>query len=164
MGKSLSHILLYPYNNEQGSATTTQLKWTGAIGAGGYEIEISPSPDFTNDVLFLRTQRPDTTIKHLQPSTTYYWHVRVIRPPEVGKWTQTWTFTTMTPSTVPFDGNVAELPMGTLVVVYDVLGNEITRETIIRQHQPLAPNVQDKLLLLVATTPSGVTLRRVISR
>jgi hypothetical protein len=70
----------------------------------------------------------------------------------------------MTPSTVPLDGNVAELPVGTLVVVYDVLGNEIARETIVREHQPLASNVEDKLLLLVATTPSGATLRRVINR
>jgi hypothetical protein len=156
--------LLYPFNNEQSSATTTQLKWTGAIGAEGYEMELSTSPEFTTDVVFLRTQRPDTTIRFLQPTTTYYWHVRVIRPPEVGKWTQTWTFTTMTPSTVPLDGNVAELPVGTLVVVYDVLGNEIARETIVREHQPLASNVEDKLLLLVATTPSGATLRRVINR
>lgn len=156
--------LVYPGNSQDEHTRTVPLRWTAAIGAEGYEVEISTSADFTEDVRFLRTQLPDTTIKDLQPQKTYYWHVRVIRQPEVGPWTQTWTFDVMTPLTVSDDGAAVGLPIGTNLIVYDVLGNEIARETILRDQQTVVPDIHDKLLFLVATTPSGDIYRRLIAR
>lgn len=156
--------LVYPGNSQDEHTLTVPLRWTEAIGAEGYEVEISTSADFTEDVRFLRTQLPDTTIKDLQPQKTYYWHVRVIRQPEVGPWTQTWTFDVMTPLTVSDDGVAVGLPIGTNLIVYDVLGNEIARETILRDQQTVVPDIHDKLLFVVATTPSGYIYRRLIAR
>jgi hypothetical protein len=156
--------LVYPGNSQDEHALLVPLRWTPAIGADGYEVEISTSADFTQDVRFFRTQLPDTTIRNLQPQKTYYWHVRVIRQPEVGLWTQTWTFDVMTPLTVSDDGAATDLPIGTNLVVYDVLGNEIARETIVREQQHIVPDLHDKLLVIVATTPGGAVYRKLLAR
>ena len=156
--------LLYPGNDQDLSTTSMMLSWTGAIGADGYEVEVSPTPEFMQDVVFLRTQRPDTTIKNLQPNTTYYWHVRVIREPEVGPWTQTWKFDIMTPSQVAGDTPSPVFPIGTEVVIYDVLGNEIMRYRVQQESNHIELDIRDKLLLMVAHMPSGTTVRKIVTQ
>jgi len=156
--------LVYTKNDDNQSTTTIPLFWTGAIGADGYEVEISTSPEFNKDVLFMRTLRPDTTVKNLATYTTYYWHVRMVNQPEVGPWTQTWMFNIMAPTTINDEGEITTIPVGSLVFVYDVLGNEIARETITQDQQRLAPFINDGLLLIVATTPTGSIVRTIISR
>jgi hypothetical protein len=116
------------------------------------------------DVVFLRTQRPDTTIKNLHPNTTYYWHVRVIREPEVGPWTQTWKFDIMTPSQVAGDTPSPVFPIGTEVVIYDVLGNEIMRYRVQQESNHIELDIRDKLLLMVAHMPSGTTVRKIVTQ
>jgi len=86
--------LTRPLNRSDVSSQTIGLEWTTALGADGYEIEVSTDPDFTNTQVFLRTMLADTVIDGLHPNTTYYWHVRVIRQPEAGPWTVTWQFKT----------------------------------------------------------------------
>ncbi len=156
--------LVYPTNFSDDATASTPLRWTGVIGADGYEVEISTDSTFMADVQFLRTTHPDTLLKNLKPNTTYYWHVRVIRQPEVGTWTTTWTFTTMAPSSIAHQEAEPDIPVGSFIVIYDVLGNIVARERIERAQQQPAPDIKDKLLFVIATTPSGATLRRVIYR
>ena len=156
--------LVYPTNFSDDASASTPLRWTGVIGTDGYEVEISTDSTFTADVQFIRTTHPDTVLKNLHPNTTYYWHVRVIRQPEVGTWTTTWTFTTMAPSSIAHEGAETDIPVGSAVVIYDVLGNIIAREHIEREQQHPPLDIKDKLLFIVATTPSGAILRKVICR
>ena len=156
--------LVYPNNYSYNTPFSTPLRWMGVIGADGYEVEISTDSTFSTDVQFIRTTHPDTVLRNLAPNTTYYWHVRVIRQPEVGSWTTTWTFTTMATSSIPDEGAEADLPVGSSVIIYDVLGNILARELIERERQQPAPYIKDKLLFVLATTPTGTTLRRVIYR
>jgi hypothetical protein len=97
--------LTRPLNRSDVASQSVDLSWTTALGADCYEIEVSTEPDFKNTQVFMRTQLADTIISGLHSNTTYYWHVRVVRQPESGPWTVTWSFTTESLTSVDDDAN-----------------------------------------------------------
>jgi hypothetical protein len=123
------------------SKVTTEdvlLTWTNTIDADGYEIEFSSSPDFADQLRFLRSDYPEIRVVGLEPDKRYYWRVRVIRRSEVGPWTNPWSFNTGIPTTVEDAAadhpviamhddvvRVQHCPEGTEVFVTDVVGRSM---------------------------------------
>jgi len=127
-------------NNNSVVGTSVTMEWTEAVGADGYEIEVSDDPAFANDTWLYRTQHNDTTLSGFSPGTTYFWRVRVIRQPEVGPWTLPWSFTTPYTTSVRVDRENAWLQQhgthlefnniqSSVVELFDVTGQSILRVT-----------------------------------
>lgn len=157
--------LIEPPNNIENSDQRVSLDWTEAIGAEGYELELSTSDDFSDNAVLLRVDRTDTVITDLlHPNTRYYWHVRAIRRPVVGPWTDTWTFTVGTPSSVASPLAPFSLPAGTRLTAYDLQGSELARGIIDLPGQPLFPDLRRQQLFIIAVTPSGGVQRLLINQ
>jgi hypothetical protein len=120
-------LLRVPNNNSVVGATVT-MEWTEAVGADGYELEISEDPAFANEALFVRTQYNDTTLTGFAQGVTYFWRVRVVRQPEVGSWTQPWSFT---------------IPLALSVEGQPLTNNVSQRGTILDVNQEIEPQRLD---------------------
>lgn len=154
--------LVDPPDSLDAAGNRIRLDWTDGFGADGYELELSISEDFTTETVLLRTESTDTVVTDLQPNATYYWHVRAVRGPVTGPWTDTWTFTVGTTSDVAESDNRSKLPIGAQVTAYDLLGNELARGTMEQQDEPLFTELRERVYVIVARTPSGAVLTRVI--
>jgi hypothetical protein len=127
-------------NNNSVVGTSVMMEWTEAVGADGYEVEVSDDPAFANDTWLYRTQHNDTTLSWFSPGTTYFWRVRVIRQPEVGPWTLPWSFTTPYTTSVRVDRENAWFQQrgthlefnniqSSVVELFDVTGQSVLRVT-----------------------------------
>lgn len=155
---------LLPENMAQQMTTDVPLTWTRSIASDGYEVEVSTVSDFSaNDDRLIRTAQPDTVIRSLQPNTTYFWRVRVVRPPEVGPWSAPWQFTTRLTSHI-VDGSFNRyLPIGSTVIVYDLLGNILAHQEIIHEDDQLRYDTTSGVVYFVAILPNG-QIRRFMRR
>lgn len=165
--------LRVPNNNSIVGGSVT-MEWTEALGADGYEIEVSEDPAFANDSWLFRTQYNDTTLSGFTPGTTYHWRVRVIRQPEVGPWTLPWSFTIPQTSSVELDQHQEVVTLrGTLLDVvqsispkqidlYDLTGRRALSMTnpqlVDIAHLPIGPYI------VVCTSASGAQYRKLIAR
>ena len=164
--------LRVPNNNSVvGSSVTMQ--WTEAVGADGYEIEVSDDPAFANDTWLYRTQHHDTTLSGFSPGTTYFWRVRVIRQPEVGPWTLPWSFTTPYPTSVRVDRENAWLQQhgthlefnkiqSSVVELFDVTGQSVLRVT--NPERVEITHLHPGIYLVVASSSVNNQHRAVICR
>ena len=127
-------------------------------------MEVSRVFDFSaNDDRLVRTSQPDTVIRSLQPNTTYFWRVHVVRPPEVGPWSSPWQFTTRFTSHIVDGSSDENLPVGSTAIVYDLLGNIIARQEIIHEDDQLRYYVSSGVVCIVAILPNG-QIRRFMRR
>lgn len=167
--------LTRPLNRSDVTSRSIDLSWTTALGADGYEIEVSTEPDFKNTQVFMRTQLADTTIAGLHPNITYYWHVRVVRQPESGPWTVTWSFKTETMTgvdeeagpkheTMFLDGTILRcngFPPESIVRVTDILGR-VSVETNVTTNVVDLSEVSRGMLFVTVHEPDGTVTRRTI--
>ncbi|MBP7094002.1 MAG: aryl-sulfate sulfotransferase [Candidatus Kapabacteria bacterium] len=169
--------LTRPMNRSDVASRSVDLSWTTALGADGYEIEVSTEPDFKTTQVFMRTQLADTVISGLHPNTTYYWHVRVVRHPESGPWTVTWSFETESltsvdedinplSETVFLDGSILRCggfgPEST-VRVTDILGR-VSAETNVNNNGVDLSEISRGILFVTVHEPNGtVTCRTIIN-
>jgi hypothetical protein len=83
-----------PVDGAEEVSTTPLLAWSAVDGATGYELEVSPEPDFSTLVLLESLSRRSWQIATpLSYATQYYWRVRVAAPAP-SPWSQAWVFTT----------------------------------------------------------------------
>jgi len=149
------------------------MEWTEALGADGYELEVSEDPAFGNETRMYRTLYNDTTLTGFSAGSTYHWRVRVIRQPEVGPWTLPWSFTTPLTSSVDetqtprirHTGTVLEItnhPHTSSVELCDVTGRIVLRT----QHPQRVDisHLPHGVYMVVVTTTTNTHHRHVITR
>jgi len=73
---------------------TPTLVWRSVATATAYELQVTPSSDFSTDVFTSQQADTSAALTDLGFETTYYWRVRPIRDAETGPWSQTRIFTT----------------------------------------------------------------------
>ena len=165
-------VLRVPNNNSVVSASV-MMEWTEALGADGYELEVSEDPAFGNETRMYRTLYNDTTLTGFSAGSTYHWRVRVIRQPEVGPWTLPWSFTTPLTSSVDetqtprirHTGTVLEItnhPHTSSVELCDVTGRIVLRT----QHPQRVDisHLPHGVYMVVVTTTTNTHHRQVITR
>lgn len=149
-------VQLLPENMTQQTSPDVLLTWTRAIAADGYEVEVSTVSDFSaHEDMLLRVGRSDTLLRSLQPNTTYYWRVRVVRPPEAGRWSSSRWFTTATSSDVENTESENPFPVGSTIMIYDLLGNILARQQIIDEVEQQEYHATRGLVCVVVTLPDG---------
>ncbi len=158
----IATALIYPPTNAIDVSTSPRLDWTRAVGADEYEVELSTSPYFDEDPVFFRTEADQTRLESLRQGTTYWWHVRVIRGHDVGDWSEVRSFTTERTTSVSAADLASDLPVETRIVAYDLLGNELARDVIVREGQPLLRTCSERTIIVVATTPKGQVRRFIV--
>lgn len=88
--------LIAPIDTATEIPVVAQLRWSPALQTGGYQVEISRAPTFTEAQL-IRTAGEDTSIV-LEAFTRYYWRVRSILPGSTySAWSAPWSFRTQLP-------------------------------------------------------------------
>ncbi|MFN4907647.1 MAG: aryl-sulfate sulfotransferase [Bacteroidota bacterium] len=155
----IATALIYPPTNAIDVSTSPRLDWSRAVGADEYEVELSTSPYFDEDPVFFRTEADQTRLESLRQGTTYWWHVRVIRGHDVGDWSEVRSFTTERTTSVSAADLASDLPVETRIIAYDLLGNELARDVIVREGQPLFRTCSERTIIVVATTPKGQVRR-----
>ncbi|MEY3387204.1 MAG: hypothetical protein RIR53_2015 [Bacteroidota bacterium] len=151
--------LIEPQDNEEAVGSLVRLEWTKAIRAQGYELELSTSTDFVEEVILMRTDHTDTVLRDLRPNTTYYWHVRTIRGPVIEPWTDTWSFRVNDVTSTKDTLSLQELTIGTRVFAYDLLGKLVGEMTVERVNQSLFTGLAERVVLILAVTPDGRSTR-----
>ena len=166
-------ILRVPNNNSVVGASV-MMEWTQALGADGYEVELSEDPSFTNETQLYRTQHNDTTLTGLSHGLTYYWRVRVVREPEVGPWTLPWSFTTPVVSSTDEEAprQPVTLQGTTLFVDQEINPHRLELYTITGEcvlsvgypHQVDVSHIPGGCYAVVLTTSFGKKQRSIIMR
>lgn len=166
-------MLLVPNNNSV-VGSSVNMEWTEALGADGYELEISEDPSFSNESSLYRTLYNDTTLSGFSQGVTYFWRVRVVRQPEVGPWTLPWSFTIPLASSVDRDDTKPPIQLrGTVIDIshdlnavsldlYDLTG-QVVLNTQGRNQTDVA-HLQRGVYIAVVTTSSGRIYRATIMR
>ncbi len=161
-------------NNNSVVGTSVQMEWTEALGADGYELEVSEDPSFSNESSLYRTLYNDTTLSGFSQGVTYFWRVRVIRQPEVGPWTMPWSFTIPLATSVDRDDTKPSIQLrGTVIDIsqdhnpvsldlYDLTG-QLVIHTLSTDHTDIA-HLQRGVYIAVVTTSSGRIYRATIMR
>jgi len=86
-----------PTNLSASNITTTfaTLNWSVTSGASSYDLEYAIDGNFKKDLVqAYGLSRATTDLSGLQPSTLYYWHVRVTTAGGTSNWSSGATFTT----------------------------------------------------------------------
>jgi peptidyl-prolyl cis-trans isomerase B (cyclophilin B) len=81
--------------------TSSALKWSAVDGAILYQLQVSPASDFastTTDTLVPTVTFPTASLKKDLP--VYYWRVRATNGGNRGGFSPTWSFTTVSPTSV----------------------------------------------------------------
>ncbi|MEI6089828.1 MAG: choice-of-anchor D domain-containing protein [bacterium] len=92
-------LLIYPENTQTGLAQEINFKWSEAIGAEFYQLQISKNNQFT-DLVYSKDSLISTEqfVPNLESQMLYYWRVRVWNTETFGTayWSEVWTFKTGT--------------------------------------------------------------------
>ena len=85
----------YPENNIYKIPADVSISWAEVFNAKKYEIQLSNSADFKNNLFDIITDTvPQTKINGLNYNTAYYWHVKAMNDKVASDWSETWSFTT----------------------------------------------------------------------
>lgn len=89
--------LLAPANNQRHIRDTLSLQWSEALNTGMYEMQLSETEDFSDEVLTIHGIRDTKTfLPNIQPGRKkYYWRVRSVNSDGIGAWSNIWSFTTI---------------------------------------------------------------------
>jgi hypothetical protein len=92
----VSPVLALPANNAENQKDTVTLKWNYALNAGGYNLQVSTSPDFSSDLLYNVSNIYDTVyvIKGMYGQTKYYWKVQSVNAVGTSEFSEVNAFTT----------------------------------------------------------------------
>jgi predicted phage tail protein len=95
-------VLISPYNNATGLATTLKLTWNAVTTATGYFLEVSKNLDFSTLVIDNKTLiTNEFTVSGLEEDTFYYWRVRSSNLAGNSPYSSVRTFRTIKPVTIP---------------------------------------------------------------
>jgi uncharacterized delta-60 repeat protein len=88
--------LLSPPNGSTDQSINPTMTWYTAIGATSYNIQISTSPNFDNDVIYC-TGLPSASfsVSGLNYNTTYYWKISNNNNEDTSEWSDVWSFSTI---------------------------------------------------------------------
>ena len=96
-----SPTLFSPNNNSGSISLTPTLSWTSVNGAISYHLQVSTNSNFSTTVL---SQSGITStsklISSLLNNTTYYWRVNATDGNVISSWSDTWSFTTQSISSL----------------------------------------------------------------
>ena len=89
-------VTVFPKNGDSNVNTTLALTWKRDINASSYEVQVSLSPLFTPNLVYV-TGITDTSYKltELSYNTNYYWRVRSYNATGSSEWTILSNFVTM---------------------------------------------------------------------
>ena len=93
-GVLLAPFLISPSNGATGIPASSTLSWTSSTGATSYELDISTSPTFSNNVLAYITSNTSYLVSGLASNTKYYWCVSASNAGGASPFSSTWNFTT----------------------------------------------------------------------
>lgn len=85
---------VFPIRGATSVPSTTSIRWSESPDATSYDVEVSFQEDVSMPYASFTTQRRDTVLRGLPPSTTAYWRVRKRVDNEQGVWSATSSFTT----------------------------------------------------------------------
>lgn len=88
-------ILSSPENSAFDQSVNPVMTWNEVSGATSYNIQVSPSPDFDDQVISC-TGLPSTSfsVMGLSDNTTYYWRASTTSVGGTSMWSDTWYFST----------------------------------------------------------------------
>ncbi len=87
--------LVSPIDNLTGSSRSVEFDWTTLAGVESYELQVSTSENFTNQVLEkVGVTESNYSLSELMFSTIYYWRVRAEKGGIKSNWSETRKFTT----------------------------------------------------------------------
>lgn len=85
---------VFPRRGATGIPSTTSIRWSESPDATSYDVEVSFQEDVSMPYASFTTQRRDTVLRGLPPSTTTYWRVRKRVDQDQGVWSAISSFTT----------------------------------------------------------------------
>ncbi|GAB1370191.1 hypothetical protein MASR1M45_02500 [Candidatus Kapaibacterium sp.] len=89
-------ILSQPANNTTGIDINPQLSWNSLQGATSYELQVSINSSFNSFVVNeIGLTNITYNLTNLNLFTVYYWRVRAKNNTEIGAWSSTWNFRTV---------------------------------------------------------------------
>ncbi|MBL7998551.1 MAG: T9SS type A sorting domain-containing protein [Candidatus Kapabacteria bacterium] len=91
--------LALPVNGMANTTTNLDLVWQPIDNASGYDVEVSPTPQFYTVVYRISVSETKTTVKNLSSGLQYFWRVRAKNEHGAGSWAIANSFTT---GTTPF--------------------------------------------------------------
>ncbi|MFZ1082077.1 MAG: fibronectin type III domain-containing protein [Candidatus Kryptoniota bacterium] len=95
-------FLISPPNGSTNQPLADTLSWNPSPNASHYQVEVSTSPSFSSTIINDLTITSTSKITGaLSGSTPYYWRVQAINSAGSSGWSNIWSFTTLTPVTVP---------------------------------------------------------------
>jgi hypothetical protein len=88
-------LLVSPVNAATDVSTGPLLSWNSSQGANIYEVQVSPSGDFS-DLFFHQQELTGTsiTVSGLAENEVYFWRVRAKNSQSTSAWSLVWSFTT----------------------------------------------------------------------
>lgn len=88
--------LLSPSNGSTGKSINPTMTWYTVLGATSYNILVSTSPNFDNDVIYC-TGLPSASfsVSGLNYNTTYYWKISSNNNEDTSEWSDVWNFSTI---------------------------------------------------------------------
>ncbi len=94
-------ILLAPENGKPNVVNPIKFEWLVVGGATSYELNVSPYQNFSQLVVNQSNiTSPVYDVKELEFPKTYYWRVRAKTSEGNSNWSQSWSFSTVDPSSV----------------------------------------------------------------
>jgi hypothetical protein len=84
-----------PAASATGLSVQAQLKWNSALRAATYELQVTPSSNFSTILQSLESMDTLETINGLSNYTTYYWRVRATNVGGAGPWSTSRSFRTI---------------------------------------------------------------------
>ena len=93
--------LISPFNGATGVPTTLLLGWNGPWGSTSYQLQVSISSDFSSMVIDSSNITGQSFgIRELDSNMQYYWRVKATNAGGTGSYTNTWSFTTIGPTSL----------------------------------------------------------------
>ncbi len=86
-----------PLNEELGQPPDVVLNWDAVTGETlniTYELQLATNPDFSDALVFDKTDLTAVQAENLKFAQTFYWRVRAFDEDTPSEWSETWSFST----------------------------------------------------------------------
>ncbi|MFA5668930.1 MAG: cohesin domain-containing protein [Balneolaceae bacterium] len=96
--KPIKPVLIFPNSGMQNTGVALTLTWDTSIGAESYDVQVSKSGSFTNNIVDTSlVLEKELSIAELEYRTYYYWRVRGVNSFGESDWSTVFTFKTQDP-------------------------------------------------------------------